>query len=373
MLTGLYPGRHGAVDFARSLSGDAATLAEILRDEGFGTAAVMANLLLTSRYGLDQGFELWDQDAARGHEYVSTQAVTDAAIRFLDQLAGGSRRFFLFVHYFDPHFQYRRHPEYGFSAAQAGRVDGTEPLLRLRELFGTLTDEEVDLLVDRYDEEIRFTDAGIARLLARLEALGLDDDTLVVVAADHGEEFHSRGWVGHTRTLYEELVRVPLLVRDPRHPGPRLVDRAVSLAGLTPTVLDLLEVAPSAADFQVESFAAGVRGEPAGWSDEIFLQVEFHPRGEAGFDKAAFKKALIRDRWKIIADDSTGAHELYDLEADPRELVDRAATRPDLADPLAAALRRRVSAAFAGALSAPEVALRPERLEQLRALGYAGN
>jgi arylsulfatase A-like enzyme len=373
VFTGLHPRRHGATDFAKSLSGEAVTLAETLQANGFATAAVVANLLLTRKYGLDQGFERWDQAAARGHEYVSTPVVTETAIRFLEDMAKDERRFLLFVHYFDPHFQYRSHPEYGFARPRSGRVSGEESLQELRGFFGTMTGDEVGVLLDRYDEEIRFADAGIGRLLARLGELGLDDDTLIIVLADHGEEFHGRGWVGHTRTLYDEVMRVPLIVRDPRRPRRAIVDHPVSLAGVTPTLLDLLGVSRADRSDQGESFASAVLGGAAAANEDILLQVDFQPHGSGGDDKAAFKKALIRESWKIIHDDSTGVRELYDLESDPGERVNLASEHPDLLASLDDALRVSVTATSEGALDAPEVALPAGRMEELRALGYAGN
>jgi len=372
LLTGNYPAQHGVIDFTRSLPEEATTLAELLRDHGFATAGVVANVLLTRRHGIDQGFERWDESAAKGATYVSTADVTATAKEFLDGLDADPRPFFLFVLYFDPHFQYRRHAQFGYSAPRAGRLDGSETLAELRRFFGTLTEEEVRMLVDRYDEEVRLTDAGIGDLLAHLEERGRDGDTIVVVASDHGEEFHGRGWVGHTRSLYEELVRVPLVVRDPRHPQRRVVDRAASLAGLTPTVLDLLGLDRSDLEFQGASFAAGIEGGTEEWPDDVFLEVDFEPQGRNPDNRPAFLKALIRDGWKIIRNDSTGARELYDLVEDPGELDDRAFARGDLLEPLARALAARIEEARRGALLAPDAALPPGRRQELEALGYAG-
>ena len=156
----------------------------------------------------------------------------------LRELAETERSFFLLVHYFDPHYDYVRHPRFNFAAERSGRLDGTQGISELQSL-ADLTPDEIAFLRDLYDEEVRHTDAGVGRLLDTLRELGLYDDALIIVTADHGEEFLERGWIGHTRSLYDELVRVPLIVRPPGGPpAPQVVDALVSLVSLAPTVLD---------------------------------------------------------------------------------------------------------------------------------------
>jgi arylsulfatase A-like enzyme len=373
MFTGLYPARHGVSAFREMLPADAPTLPEILAGHGFTTAAVVSNVLLKREYGFARGFERFDESQATGHRNVSTDPVTDFAGDWLARMAESGERFFLFVHYFDPHYRYQRHEMFGWSSDGAGRLHGGEAIQALRELAPPPTPEEVGFLVDCYDEEIAWTDRGLRRLLRQLDDLGLADETLVVFTSDHGEEFLSHGWIGHTNSLYDELMRVPLVVRDPRHPA-RIERRPASVAGLAPTVLDLLGLgAGGGVPFQGESFAGGVTGVAAEWSDDMLLDVDFHPGSDRNEDKRATLQGLLRDDWKVIRDTTTGELSLFHLATDPRELRDRAGDEPDRLRALAAELDARTADASSGALVPDTLEVDESQHERLRALGYVGN
>jgi arylsulfatase A-like enzyme len=261
MFTGLYPAAHGAGRVKNALPEGARTLAEILREAGYRSAGVVSHDVVRAVNGFAQGFDRYLESEAGGHDHVSTPGVTEQALAELADLAAGDAPFFLFVHYFDPHYNYKRHPGVGFAAERAGRLDGSQPLVSLRRWGEDLSDAELGFLRDLYDEEIRFTDAGIGRLLEGLERSGRGGNTYVVATADHGEAFLEHGWLGHTRSLYDVLLRVPLLVRGPGL-DPRVVEEPVSLVGLLPTVLDLLGVEPPQGLHGV-SLAPALRGGAA--------------------------------------------------------------------------------------------------------------
>lgn len=127
----------------------------------------------------------------------------------------------------------------GFAPESAGRLSGDETITQLHEVLEDMTAEEVALIEAIYDEEVRHTDDGIGRLLASLRESGRYEDTWIVVVSDHGEEFLAHGNIGHTITLFEELVKVPLVVRPPAHAtGPRRVAAPVTLVSLMPTLLE---------------------------------------------------------------------------------------------------------------------------------------
>ncbi|HKJ23551.1 MAG TPA: sulfatase-like hydrolase/transferase, partial [Myxococcota bacterium] len=306
----------------------------------------------------------------QGHDHLSTPGVTERALAALDALAAEDRPFFLFVHYFDPHYAYLAHPEFGFEPTRDPVLHGGEDIEELRARRASFGPAQLDFLRARYDEEIRFTDAGVGRLLAGLEHAGVDDDTVVVITADHGEEFMERGWIGHTRTLYQELVSVPLLVRGragaPGH-GQR-VPRPVSLVSLAPTILELAGVDAGGRAFEgpsLASFVAGGEPPPAG---HVFAEVDF--RGPVA--KQAKKKAVIGPRFKLIRDDRRGRVELYDLANDPHERrnLARGGTSPAV-DALQRELydfTTRELPPLGGA--SDEVPIDPELRERLRQLGY---
>ncbi|MBW2290118.1 MAG: sulfatase, partial [Deltaproteobacteria bacterium] len=320
MFTGQYPHRHGVNFVLDALPPEAVTVAERLSEAGYSTAGTVSHIFVAGKNGLDQGFDHYDSAEAGGHSHISTTGVTRRAIKLLEGF--GTDPFFLFVHYFDPHYEYRRHPEFGFAPESVGRLRGGEDIHDLRAMGADLSPEEVRFLRDVYDEEVRFTDDGIGVLLASLEAQGLADDTIVIVAADHGEEFFERGWLGHTRTVHEEVIRVPLVVRVPGDPGPgRVVTTPISLASLAPTILDFAGIVAPDGNFQVASLRPLLEGvddaEPASVRSEVRYVVLNRSNPQA--EKAAFKYALIRDRYKLIKDFQAKRFELYDLFEDPGE------------------------------------------------------
>lgn len=373
ILTGLYPKTHGVQRVNSTLADDWQTLAEALSEQGWATAGVISHTLLSADSGYGQGFDVYLEEEARGHAHVSTPGVTDQALSLLDAFASDpDRPFFLFVHYFDPHYTYVRHPEIGFAAERAGRLTGHEDIQVLRDMSGDLTEEELGFLVDLYDEEIRFTDAGIGRLLDGLAERGLADDTLVVLTSDHGEEFLERGWLGHTRTLYDELIRVPLIVRAPWMETPPSINRPVSVVSLAPTVLDALGVETEIA-FDEPSLVPQLAGEPFGPTRFHFAEVDFVPVYSANAAKAASKVTLIGPRYKIHWDRQRLEHELYDVYQDPGE-------RENVADEKPGPLVRLLPVVREHAKQKPNWLVRPpterlqfdeEQREHLRALGYA--
>ncbi len=369
ILSGLLPARHGARGILTVLPDRVDTLAEILSRHGFATAGIVSHSILAEKMGFAQGYTSYDSHHARGHAFASTRGVTQRASAKLESLSARDRRFFLFVHYFDHHYDYLRHPEIGFAQARAGRLDGTQSIQRLRAMRHDLSPEELAHLRDRYDEEIRYTDAGVGELLERLRALGRDRDTLVVFTADHGEEFLEHGWIGHTRTLYEELIRVPLLIRGPDlEPG--RVSRPVSLASLTPTLLDLLGLDRDSFEFDAPSLAERVRGGRGGDEGSAYAEVAFwgiHPEAR---ERSAFKKALVGPRYKLIRDEQRDAYELYDLSRDAGERRNLAPQRPALVAELSRRLDERARGRGPAAESAPRIELSEAEREELRALGY---
>lgn len=382
MITGLYPSSHKVDRLMRVLPESAETLAEVLSRAGYVTAGVVSHWLIGSQFGFDQGCDFFLEGQARdGLDALTSPGVSDQGSQLLEVLARDERPFFLLVHYFDPHYDYERHPEYGFAKASAGRLSGEESIEELRALRPPPDEEEKRLLRDLYDEEIRYTDAGIERLLSGLERLGLYDDTLIVFTADHGEEFFERGWLGHTRTLYDELIRVPLLIRLPGSRGAgRAVDEAVSLVSLMPTLLDLMGVDRAGLSPQGPSFAPLIRGEGGYLADALYSEVDRYSEG-IGRSAATgglvprgmlLKHAIVSGRFKLIVDRLSGEQELYDLERDPQERENLAGREPEIVRTLAQRLTE--SAARAG--SRPLARVGEERIhtqkeeEMLRQLGY---
>jgi arylsulfatase A-like enzyme len=231
MLTSADPAAHGAVDRDHGYSGTPESLPTLLRRAGYATQAVTSHLYVSPAYGLDAGFDHMDFRQDR-----PAVEVADRAIALLDRL--GDRPLFLFVHFYDPHWNYTPPPEVLrlFPAARgSGGITGWYRDFSRRTRAGT-SPEDLERLLALYDGEIRYTDNQVGRILERVRDLGLVGSTLVLVTSDHGEEFLEHGSWEHQKTLYEEVVRVPLIVRGPRV-VPRVEARPASLLDVAPTVL----------------------------------------------------------------------------------------------------------------------------------------
>jgi arylsulfatase A-like enzyme len=362
--TGSYPSRHGATQIDSRLPAEAITPAEILSANGYVTAGVVSHILLTRRYGFEKGFDQFAEVGARdAHNSISTGMVTRRAQRFLKEFAGQAKPFYLFVHYFDPHYNYLRHPEYGFAPDSAGRLRGGEDIEALRTIEPDLTPAEFRFLGDIYDEEVRFTDDGIGRLFATLRELDLYDQTLIVLTGDHGEEFGDHGGLGHGRTLYDEVLRVPLVIRAPAlYSSPRVIETPVSLVSLAPTLLEFAGIACDSLQFQGASLAP-LLASTAAVSRVIYSEVDFD-------ELQAHKQAVLVDRYKLIRDGGTGEIELYDVIADPHEQRNLATQRRDVVRGLVPTLDRESAAAAEGSLAPRSSPLSEDEIRRLRSLGY---
>ncbi|HET8644558.1 MAG TPA: sulfatase, partial [Vicinamibacteria bacterium] len=213
LLTGVDPGAHGGVDMHHGFNRRTSSLPDLLRAQGYATRAVTSHLYVSSVYGLDHGFEHLDF-----HQDRKAADVADRAIDLIDRV--GDRPFFLFLHFYDPHWHYDPPPETLrlFETGYAGTLSGNwrDFSTRTRE---NLAPADLAHLLALYDGEIRYTDDQLGRVLDHLKARGLDKTTLVAVTSDHGEEFLEHGSWEHQKTLYEEVVRVPLLLAGPGVPA----------------------------------------------------------------------------------------------------------------------------------------------------------
>jgi arylsulfatase A-like enzyme len=357
MLTATFPGQHGGVNAEHTFNHRVPTLAALMRTAGYTTRAITSHLYVSSAYGLNDGFEQLDFRYDR-----KADDVAERALRTIDQV--GDRPFFLFLHFYDPHSHYSPPPQTRdlFPSAYKGPPGGG-----ILGRFKGMTRETIpagylEHLLSLYDGEIRFVDDQIGRILDHLRERGLDRTTLVVVTADHGEEFLDHGDWGHEKTLYEEQVRIPLIVHGPGV-RPRREGGQASLVDVVPTILDWADL-PMPSHAQGRSLLEPLANRPA--------------YGETEHTKSDHHKLFLRGgqgQWKLVAWLDLKEHKLlreqwFDLRADPAEAAEAAPP------PGAEALRAQALARWAETRSqsgtAPEVQLTPEQVESLRALGYLG-
>ncbi|MEM7203436.1 MAG: sulfatase [Planctomycetota bacterium] len=324
LLTSQFPTTHACWQFEDRLANAFTTLPEVLRRVGYRTGAVVSHVFLGRGHGLRQGFQDFDDELVRApaeelHHLISSPEVSDRAIAFLRRAAvDASRPWCLLAHYGDPHAIYKTHPG-------------------ITEHFGPKPPH-------RYDGEIAFADQHIGRLLAELEALGLTERTVIALVGGHGEEFGEHGGRSHGRTLFTEVERVPLAWRVPGT-RPRRVSAVVSLVDFMPTTIELLGVRRPRLHMAGQSLRPLMRGEPTAARPTL---LEARPNGLKR-DLAAY----VDEEWKLVEDVPRGGgrarYQLFDRRADPGELVDLAAQRPEIVDALCERLDEAIFGAEAAA------------------------
>jgi arylsulfatase A-like enzyme len=304
MMTGQPPLIHAVETESGMLDQRTPTLAEILKAQGYGTAGIYSAPYLEPHWGFGRGFDQYDamyapdvlaasqraseirqevdraaaaadwaqydrlkqrqaaneDDLDRSSERASTSdQVTAAALAHLERFARDGRPWLLFAHFFDAHCDYVPPPPYDtrFDPDYAGSFTGRNCLrdasVALPDpdspggLIRTLSDRDLEHVIALYEGEVAWVDAHVGTLLRALDTLGLAQTTLVIVVADHGEEFFDHGNLGHRHTLYEESVRVPMVLRLPGVlPAGASIRGPVAVTDILPTVLDILHL-PAAA------------------------------------------------------------------------------------------------------------------------------
>ncbi len=398
LFTAQYPRRHGAgaltngrTPLGRSPLPPASwTLPSALHEHGFRTHAIVTNPYLALRYGFGAGFDSYENITIESEAFLAFsqttalrlltsawpavasgdrgETVSRRACQWLDK-AVRSEPFFLWLHYIDPHPPYSRA---GATSHRSMRGDmSLEPALkdtgigstspdiaRLRSGEVRLSASEKEAVHDLYRAEVRSVDQAVGSVLDTLQHLGLSRRTLVVIVGDHGEEFWEHGGVEHGRTVYDEVVRIPLLIRWPGHLPPALrVSAVVRITDVAPTVLDLLHL-PTPPPSDGKSLVGLMHGE------------ESQPR-VALIENMLFAEERIgirTDRQKYVRWE-TGKEEAYDLASDPAECRDLAASAHSVE------VLRRAAASLEAESPAAIRASVPRLLigggaEALRALGY---
>ena len=310
MWTGLYPSQIAFGDeyLYPSLLEENTTVAEVLSRAGWETAMVMGTDYFDRTGDFFQGFETVVQDPVYK---PPRDRATREAIQQLERLAEGDAPWLLWVHLFNVHLEYL--------------WDGTPS-----EFGGEAR--------DRYDTEVLLADRELAKLLEALRQSGERDDTVIVVASDHGEAFGEHGNQGHSTTLYQEEIGSVLMLSVPGV-EPRSVDTRVALMDLAPTILNLAG-RPAPHPMPARSLVPLMTGAGPEWPDDRILFSELMPDGMFPFDQ----KAILAGDHKLIWWVRDGTFQLFDLAEDPGERNDLSDDRPDRAEELLGSIRAWVAA-----------------------------
>jgi arylsulfatase A-like enzyme len=314
ILSGRMPFRHGVRAFYQKLPEKTVILPDMLKRAGYATAAIVSNMVLTDEaIAMAHRFDYYDdyvtkREAIRKVWERIARHTTDNTMMYLSTRDSKDRRpLFLYVHYQDPHGPYNPPEDKPVDFSHAAPLKINPRRVPYHQRFKGLTDGLE--YVDRYDEEIAYTDHHLDRLFVCLTKHGLLEDTLVVLTADHGESMMEHNhWFIHGRSLYNEQIHVPLLIYHDRLQA-RTVTSPVSTLGIVPTILKFIEVKTD------RSFTFGdlLSDSPP---NEAFA--------EYGFSKEKMTWAVFRDQNKWIAHSNPMGRLLdawhVDLAADPGEM-----------------------------------------------------
>lgn len=366
LFTSRPPDEHGNLDPGRGRRLSSPMLAEVVAARGIHTAAFVANGMVGRAYGFERGFtefhEVYDSpvDATEAEDFRPLLA------RFL--AANQARRFFAWVHFREPHFPYDPKPPYDamFGEGPIPKALRSEAalLLALDNRRRRALPAEIDHLERLYDGNLAYVDHEVGELRRSLEALGLLERTVLVIAADHGEGFWEHGHIGHEVQVYEELAHVPLIVRFPLSAGlaGRRVKTLVDLSDLAPTIADVLGLwreASGRPPFSGVSLLPVLRGAPGRSA------VVTRDRGDAP------RWAMRDERRTCILNSFDGTTELYDRAEDPGEKRNLASAKAFQAAECRQSLAAWVvERRFVGTGPSADAAPTASQRENLRALGY---
>lgn len=339
MMTGADPVFHGVHDNLRyRLADQHTTLAEIMRERGYVTAGFVSAFVLDQRFGLAQGFDHYDDQFSGAHKVVNIleRKADQTTARALDWLeAHHDEPFFLFLHYFDPHDDYQPPQPYATTFADAP-----------------------------YAGEVAFVDDCIGRVIERLKALGLYDDALIIVTADHGEMLGEHGEPTHSYFIYESAVRVPLVIRAPGQTQARRVAEPTGLIDILPTICAFLGVdVPDTV--QGIDLSKAVRGAAGDIPPHRMMYLESFTPTKYGCNAL---RGITDGTVKYIL---ANRQELYDLAGDTAELNNLATHAPARAAGMLDQLAEVVASHGQEAADAEHV-LDEQTRRRLESLGYAG-
>jgi choline-sulfatase len=312
ILSGLYPTTHGTKGDSDVLSSDVRLLSEHLQRKSFATASFIANGYCSDKFGFKRG---WDEY----RNYIRENKPSEAEHVFGDALTWITKhteeRFFVYLQTIDPHVPYDPPAEYlrmYFPGDYRGRVgrslDGLEQLA-IASQKKPIDAQDWNYIKALYEAEVTYHDAHLGKFLAKLDEMGLLDETLFVVTNDHGEELRDHGKLGHGHSLYEELVRAPLMIRYPALFRGQRVREPAENVDIFPTVLEALGLEP-VSDIDGVSLLPMLEGKPPAVPN--YAISEF---------RDGYRSVRV-GRWKMIAGQN-GQRRLFDLEADPAEQTDQ--------------------------------------------------
>ncbi len=371
LFTSTYPVNHGVIhglpfQEAKGLSQEVFSekliaLPAMIKEKGYTTFGISSNHTLTAELGFARGFDYF-----RSVNWMPADVINKLVYEWEDTIKK-SNRFFLWVHYIDPHYHYRPHlpwieqyiPDIPEQFEQVSRI----PLHMLARNIKE-NPEMLSKVLALYDSEINYVDSYLGELIERFE---LDNNTLLIITSDHGEQFMEHGSVGHSIALHKEELHVPLIIKFPEASKKGSVERQVSLVDIMPTILQLLNIDPPEQTagkplLENSGIPARLKKLLSGRQASVYHFAEL--------DSHAILKAVSVPPWKYIYGYQTQSGALYNTASDPFELINLADKHPDRAAALKEQLFSWVSQAKTYPPKSHAIELSPGEREKLEALGY---
>ena len=371
-------------------------ISEMLREVGYSTAAVNCNPYLSSDYGYNRGFEYFrdffdDYIGMRIQEFIKSgnrakglisimekrikKVFSDSSImykflrRFHSEIMSryqekkyleisievkninaevinkeviswlkekGNNKFFLWIHYMDVHFPYLPPSKY-LNYNKRKVISVNRKIIhqyKIKDNLTKISKSELKQTIELYDAEIRYVDDSVAMILDEVEKLGLQANTLIILTADHGDEFLEHGDTFHFPKLYDELLRVPLIFYAPELDENKVIDDLVSLLDLSPTILDILDI-EKPKKWLGKSLLPLIKGDERRTNNAVISEVSC--------SKGKRKISYRMKKWKLIWDEERDFYELYDLEKDNKEIKNIAEEKPDIVKYLSSKIKEHVS------------------------------
>jgi arylsulfatase A-like enzyme len=361
ILTGLYSRSNGVFMINNSLDKSYITLAELLKNQGYKTAGFISGDFLKSPYGFNQGYDLYNESVSRragieSQANITSDKLTKLALPWIRK--NQINKFFLFIHYWDPHYDYIPPDPYDtvFDPDYQGTIDGRN-FKHSEAIHPQMPKRDFDHIIALYDGEIAWTDKHIGKLLSSLQEWHLDKETIVIVVADHGEGFFDHGQRTHGSTLYNEEIQIPLIFYIPSLELSKTIEHSVSIVDIVPTLCDLLNI-----------------NHPKGTDGTSLLPIinsnRDWTRGEVYAELWHKLIAVIRDDWKLIHNTKTGEFQLFDLNNDDGEKNNLIQIDTHKAEEMKQMVLNFLQKKKTLAAKSDKTKLDEQTLEQLKSLGY---
>jgi arylsulfatase A-like enzyme/Flp pilus assembly protein TadD len=348
MFTGTIPPAHGVHDNMLYKAEDSLlTLAEILKANGFSTAAVLAAEVLDSSFGLDQGFDDYYDPEVLSLEDVQRPGneINQIGMGWLGKHK--DERFFLFLHYFDPHFPYTPPEPFKSSFIRNPQAD----------------ESSSEYVRDLYAGEVAFADHCISQIVNALKKLDLYDSTLIIITSDHGEMLYEHGELTHSYWIYQSAIKVPMIIKLPGRKKPKRIKKIAGIVDIVPTICSLLEI-ETPSNIQGRDLTTYFAEQPP---ESRYLYCESLTATKYQGNSLL---GVVSDNYKYI---QTTRPELYDIVNDPAETINLVTAKPQLAKILQDHLKRTLEDTPDSSSTANQAQFSRGIRDSLESLGYVAS